>query len=253
MNPKKLRELLERVQAGEEDVDSAVASLRDLPFRDLGYATIDHHRNLRRGFPEVVFGQGKGLDELSGIVAELRREDSTVLVTRVSEVQAERLGREHPSGVHHQRGRLFTIAGATEPPKTRGAICIVSAGTSDLPVADEAAISAETLGNSITRVNDVGVAGLQRTLARIPTFQEATVLIVCAGMEGALPSVIAGLTDRPVIAVPTSVGYGTSFHGLAALLGMLNSCAAGVSVVNIDNGFGAAYAATLINRAEGTP
>lgn len=253
MTPQQLTALLERVRSGELNIDDAVGELRNLPFRELGddggpYATIDHHRAVRRGFPEVVFGLGKGLDELSGIVKELVSTGGTVLVTRVNAEQAARLREEQPAGEFHERARTFLVRGARPATRMRGSVCVVTAGTSDLPVADEAAVCLEAFGNDVVRVTDVGVAGIQRTLNKREVFAAASVVIVVAGMEGALPSVVAGLIDRPVIAVPTSIGYGANYGGLAALLGMLNSCAAGVTVVNIDNGFGAAYAATLMNR-----
>jgi len=242
-----LRALLEQVRAGAVDVDSALEQMRHLPFEDLGFAKVDHHRALRHGMPEVVFGPGKTPDQISLIVATLLAREPNVLVTRASAEAAARLKREHPEAEH------FPISGCLRVWRDRtlrgkGTIAVVCAGTSDLFVAEEAQITAETMGNEIDTIYDIGVAGIHRLMNNRGRLTSARVVIVCAGMEGALPSVVGGLVAAPVIAVPTSVGYGASFHGLAALLGMLNSCASNVTVVNIDNGFGAAYAATLINR-----
>jgi NCAIR mutase (PurE)-related protein len=250
MDPKDLEALLGRVQTGETTVDEAVASLRDLPFADLGFAKVDHHRALRQGVPEVVLGQGKSAEQVVAIVKEIDRHAQVALVTRMSKEQGEALVKAIPEVKWDALSRTAVLARKEIPKRGRGPICVVSAGTADMPVAEEAAITAAVLGNEVERVFDVGVAGLHRLLSRRETLQKATVIIVVAGMEGALPSVVGGLVARPVIAVPTSVGYGASFGGVAALLGMLNSCASGVTVVNIDNGFGAGFAAALINRAE---
>jgi NCAIR mutase (PurE)-related protein len=248
MDPDRLRKLLDDVKSGEVQVEDAMRALRDLPFADLGYATIDHHRALRVGFPEVVFGTGKTPEQIVGIVREIGARGQAVLVTRVSESAATALRAAIPEVVHDALSRTCVLAPAAPAKIAELPICVVTAGTSDLPVAEEAAVTARVMGNEVTRLTDVGVAGIHRLLARRAELDRAGVVIVVAGMEGALASVVGGLVDKPVIAVPTSVGYGASFDGLAALLTMLNSCAAGVTVVNIDNGFGAAYSASLINR-----
>ena len=248
MDPKTLRTLLEQVARGETAVDAALEDLRELPFKDLGYAHVDHHRALRVGIPEVVLGAGKSDEHLEGIVREIARAGHNALVTRLDPDSAARLAAKVPELRYDATSRTAQLLVRPVEPRGRGTIAVVSAGTSDIPVAEEAAITAEAFGNSVARVYDVGVAGLHRLLAKRRQIDEASVVIVVAGMEGALASVVGGLISTPVIAVPTSVGYGASFQGLAALLSMLNSCASGVTVVNIDNGFGAAYAATLINR-----
>jgi NCAIR mutase (PurE)-related protein len=246
-----LRALLEAVKAGDVQIDAALNQLRDLPFADLGFANVDHHRALRVGLPEVVFGMGKTAEQISGIVREMRAKGHPALVTRVDAEKAEALKAVFPSIEHDVLGRTLLLRDAPAPVSGRGPVCVVSAGTSDLPVAREAIVTAQAFGNEVTELHDVGVAGLHRLLARREVLYRANVLIVIAGMEGALASVVGGLVSRPVIAVPTSIGYGAAFGGVAALLAMLNSCASGVTVVNIDNGFGAAYAATLINQVEG--
>lgn len=248
MDAEKLRSLLESVAAGQTSVSSAVEDLRRLPFADLGFARIDHHRALRTGVPEVVLAAGKQPEHLVAIVKELVRGGGNVLCTRVSAEQAEVVTAAVPGARYHALCRLLTVLQAPIVTTGQGTVLVVSAGTSDLPVAEEAAVTAELLGSPVERLCDVGVAGLHRILAAQDELRRAAVLIVVAGMEGALPSVVAGLAGRPVIAVPTSTGYGASFGGLAALLGMLSSCAAGVLTVNIDNGFGAGYAAALLNR-----
>jgi NCAIR mutase (PurE)-related protein len=248
MDAEDLEKLLERVQRRKVTIAQALQRLRDLPFEDLGFAKIDHHRALRQGFPEVVMGQGKQPKNLAAIVRIMQRRKSSVLITRLNDHQIEQLKR-YRLGLN-----LYPIAQAAtwtaKPIRAtgRGTILVVSAGTSDIPVAEEAALTATMMGNKVERLFDVGVAGIHRLLGNRAKLDGAAVLIVVAGMEGALPSVVAGLVAKPVIAVPTSIGYGASFHGLSALLGMLNSCAAGVTVVNIDNGFGAGFAASLINR-----
>ncbi len=247
MNQDQLRSLLEQVRSGSFEIDSALDRLRHLPFEDLGFAKVDHHRALRHGIPEVVFGKGKTPDQVSAIVQSLLNRAQNVLVTRAAPETALRLLDEIPDAEH------FPASGAVRvwrdrTPQGKGKIAIACAGTSDLPVAEEARVTAETMGNEVDSITDVGVAGIHRLMAHRERLAEARVVIVCAGMEGALPSVVGGLVAAPVIAVPTSVGYGASFQGLAALLGMLNSCASNVTVVNIDNGFGAGYAASLMNR-----
>lgn len=248
MNPSDLEKLLQSVARGDTDVGKAMDALRELPFADLGYAHVDHHRALRVGIPEVVFGPGKAPEQLIGIVRELDAKGQPVLVTRAGAEQGALLCAEFPAMRYEPVSRTALLARRPIEARGRGPIAVVSAGTSDIPVAEEAAVTAAALGNEVTRLFDVGVAGLHRLLRRRAVLDEASVVIVIAGMEGALASVVGGLVDKPVIAVPTSVGYGANFGGLTALLAMLNSCASGVTVVNIDNGFGAAYAATLINR-----
>jgi NCAIR mutase (PurE)-related protein len=247
MDQDQLRILLEQVRAGAVEIDTALDRLRHMPFEDLGFAKVDHHRALRHGMPEVVFGLGKTADQVSSIAASLLAKEQNVLLTRLTAEVAERLQREHAGGEY------FPASGALRFWRDRslrgkGKIAVVCAGTSDLPVTEEAEVTAEVMGNEVDAIHDIGVAGIHRLMHHRERLCEARVVIVCAGMEGALPSVIGGLVMAPVIAVPTSVGYGASFHGLAALLGMLNSCASNVTVVNIDNGFGAGYAASLINR-----
>jgi NCAIR mutase (PurE)-related protein len=249
VDPEKLRSLLARVASGETTVDDATGELRHLPFRQLGHvATVDHHRHLRLGVPEVVFGLGKTADQIVAIAGELAATGANVLVTRVEEDKAREITLRLPKARHEAVARAIVVEQAPIEDRGRGEVVVVTAGTSDLPVAEEAALALRLFGNRVGRIHDVGIAGVHRTLARIDDLAAAEVLIVVAGMEGALPSLVAGLVDRPIIAVPTSIGYGASFGGLAALLGMLTSCAAGVTVVNIDNGFGAAYAASAINR-----
>jgi hypothetical protein len=241
-----LQRLLEGVSEGRVGVEDAVAQLRLLPYENLGFARIDHHRALRGGAPEAIFCQGKTPAQVVAIAQRLAARDPNILATRVSDEIAAALVASGLRCRHYADARLVVVR--PEPVYGVGSIVIAAAGTADLPVAEEAALVAEALGNSVERVYDCGVAGLHRLLDHLPLLAEANAIVAVAGMEGALPSVVAGLVDRPVIAVPTSVGYGTSFNGLAALLAMLNSCAAGVSVVNIDNGFGAAHQASQINR-----
>jgi hypothetical protein len=238
--------LLETFRAGDVSRDKVLRAFQAAPVADLGFAQVDTHRALRKGFPEVIFGSGKTPAQVVQIAARLVAHEQRVLVTRITAEHARALRKKFKHAVHHELARCVTID--RKPlPKRPGAIAVICAGTSDLPVAEEAAITAEIMGNRVERLADVGVAGLHRLLSRLETLHRANVLVVVAGMEGALPSVVAGLVAKPVIAVPTSVGYGASFGGLAALLGMLNSCGSGVTVVNIDNGFGAGYAASQIN------
>jgi NCAIR mutase (PurE)-related protein len=248
MDRERLAELLDAVRLGTCPVDEALERLRALPYEDLGFARIDHHRGLRTGFPEVVFGQGKTPEQIVAIAERLVAAGSTVLVTRLAAEAAACLVATVPGFEYHAVARVAVRRARPVADAGVGTVLVVSAGTADLPVAEEAAITAELMGNRVERLHDVGVSGLHRLLSERERLWEAAVLIVVAGMEGALPSVVGGLVDRPVIAVPTSVGYGTSMQGLAALLAMLNTCAAGVTVVNIDNGFGAAAAAARINR-----
>jgi NCAIR mutase (PurE)-related protein len=248
MDSERLVELLEQLRRGEVKVDEAVAQLRHLPFEDLGFAKIDHHRALRQGFPEVIMGQGKEATDIAAIVKAMRRRKANILVTRLSAEKMARLRKLGTPLTYHAAARGATWIGRKITIRGKGIVLVVCAGTSDIPVAEEAALTAAMMGNRVEKLFDVGVAGIHRLLDNRLKLDAAAVLIVVAGMEGALPSVVAGLIDKPVIAVPTSIGYGASFNGLAALLGMLNSCAAGVTVVNIDNGFGAGFAASLINR-----
>ena len=251
MNPRDLQALLASVRDGavtpEAAQDRILQYLRQAPFEDLGFARVDHHRALRQGCPEVVFGPGKTSDQVAAIAERIVAAGHSLLVTRTDRAAYEAVARRIPEAKFHDVARTITLA-LGEIPQGRGTIVVAAAGTADLAVAEEAAVSAELMGNSVDRLYDVGVAGLHRLLAAHPRLTSARVLIVVAGMEGALPSVVGGLVSAPVIAVPTSVGYGASFGGLTALLAMLNSCASGVSVVNIDNGFGAASIASAINH-----
>lgn len=249
MHKAALRSLLDAVSRGDMPVERALDQLRDLPFADLGFAHVDHHRALRVGLPEVVFGLGKTTLQIAGIVREIHGQGNPALVTRVDPEKAEVLLKEFPAIEYDAVARTLLLKNGEIVKRGRGVICIVSAGTSDAPVAAEAVSTARAFGNDVSELHDVGVAGLHRLLAKREQLYAASVLIVIAGMEGALASVVGGLVDKPVIAVPTSIGYGASFGGVTALLSMLNSCASGVSVVNIDNGFGAAYCATLINQS----
>ena len=254
MNPSQLRALLDEVAGGAVDPREAertlLAELRGRPFEDLGFARVDHHRAIRNGFPEVVLGLGKTPAQIAAIAAEIVRRGSTLLVTRASEAAYAEVRAVAPAAAYYEAARIIALRQQDVTPG-KGRLLIIAAGTSDLPVAEEAACTAELMGNEIDRLYDVGVAGIHRLLGERARLDAARVIIVVAGMEGALPSVVSGLVAVPVIAVPTSIGYGASFGGLAALLGMLNSCAAGVSVVNIDNGFGAANIASLINHLVG--
>ena len=247
MNQDQLRSLLEQVRTGAVDTDAAIERLRHMPFEDLGFAKVDHHRALRHGIPEVVFGLGKTPEQVSAIVAALVTRSQNVLVTRATPETAQRILAEVPDAEHFPASGAIRIW-RDRTTQGKGKIAIACAGTSDLPVAEEAQVTAEVMGNEVDAIHDIGVAGIHRLLHHRERLAAARVVIVCAGMEGALPSVIGGLVAAPVIAVPTSVGYGASFQGLAALLGMLNSCASNVTVVNSDNGFGAGYAASLMNR-----
>jgi len=250
MDIKILEQLLEEVRTGRLPVAEALARLRVLPFENLGFARVDHHRQLRQGFPEVVFAAGKSLSQIRGILMALQPQTDNILVTRLVPEKAAALLPEFPEGRYHPDSQVLTLSRGEIADRGRGVIVVVSAGTSDIPVAEEALLTAEIMGHRVEALYDVGVAGLHRLLAHQELLSQATCFIVVAGMDGALPSVVGGLVDRPVIAVPTSVGYGASFGGLAALLTMLNSCATGVAVVNIDNGFGAGYLAALVNRKD---
>jgi pyridinium-3,5-biscarboxylic acid mononucleotide synthase len=247
VNVESIRKLFEQVRSGKVSPDEAVARLRHLPFEDLGFAKVDHHRALRAGMPEVMFGDGKTPDQMAQIFARLAKHGGNVLATRASRKQFAAVKKRVRAAEYREVARAIVLQGDRKK-YGKGTIAVVSAGTSDIPVAEEAVITAEIMGNDVEQLYDVGVAGIHRLLANRGTLARARVIIVCAGMEGALPSVVGGLVGVPVIAVPTSVGYGAAFKGVAALLGMMNSCASNVSVVNIDNGFGAGYVAALINR-----
>ena len=248
MNLHDLEALLGAIRTGELSVAQGVERLRDLPFENAGIALIDHHRALRQGVPETILGEGKTAEQIASIVARMAARGNNVLATRVAEDKGELLRRTYPGGEYDPLARTFTLVQQPLEDLGRGSVLVACAGTSDLAVAREAANTARMFQNRVVEIADIGVAGLHRLLAHSRELREAAVIIVVAGMEGALPSVIGGLVEVPVIAVPTSIGYGAAFGGIAALLGMLNSCAGGVTVVNIDNGFGAAFAATRINR-----
>ncbi|MEN8247021.1 MAG: nickel pincer cofactor biosynthesis protein LarB [Thermodesulfobacteriota bacterium] len=248
MNSDAIKKLLQAVAAGETPVDKAVDEIRKLPFEDIDYAHIDHHRSLRKGFPEVIFGQGKTAEQICGILDHMTDRENIILVTRVDPEKAQKVLDGFSHAEYHDDARMIILQ--KEPPVItgRGPILVISAGTSDIPVAREALLTARAMGNRVESIFDVGVAGIHRLFAHKDLIDQAAVLVVAAGMEGALPSVVAGMVSRPVIAVPTSIGYGASFNGLAALFAMLNSCSSNVAVVNIDNGFGAGYMAAIINR-----
>ena len=247
MDQSKLKTLLESVAGGDVSPEEALDRLRSLPFEDLGFAKVDHHRSLRKGFPETIFCMGKTPEQVVRIVERMRAQGSNVLATRCGPDVVEAICAAHPDAVHHEAARAVTIT-VTPPEPLGGFVAVVCAGTSDIPVAEEAAVTCESIGSKAERIYDVGVAGIHRLLEQGEKLQKANVIVVCAGMEGALASVVAGLVGKPVIAVPTSIGYGASFGGIAALLGMLNTCAPGVAVVNIDNGYGAGAYAAIINR-----
>lgn len=242
-----MAKLLQKVSSGELSVDEAIAELSVLPYEDLIYAKVDHHRELRLGFPEVILGQGKTIEQLVTIAQRLAAQGDRVLITRVSQDAYRAISKSIPDATYNLVARAIIVNRVKED-SPRPGIVVVTGGTADIPIAEEASATAELMGNSVDRIYDVGVAGLHRLLDKLPQLQQARVVVAAAGMEGALPSIISGLLPVPVIAVPTSVGYGASFGGLAALLAILNSCAPGVVVVNIDNGFGAGYMAGLINR-----
>jgi pyridinium-3,5-biscarboxylic acid mononucleotide synthase len=244
----RLRKLLQEVARGKSSVETAFRKIRSLPFENLGMANVDHHRAIRQGVPEVILGEGKTAGQIIPIAKAMRRNGSDVLITRIDAAKAKTVRRHFPLAKHVPAARCLVIRSRKPKPSGKGTILVVTAGTSDIPVAEEAAVTAEFLGNRVERLFDVGVAGIHRLLMRKKALLDARVIVVAAGMEGALASVVGGLTDKPVIAVPTSVGYGASFGGVAALLGMLNSCAPTVAVVNIDNGFGAGVISSVINR-----
>ncbi len=248
MTAEKLKQLLRQVAEGKASVDSAFRKIRALPFETLGMARVDHHRTIRQGVPEVILGEGKTAAQIIRIARTMRNAGVDVLITRVDGETQKRIRKPFPRAVVHREARCVVIRSAGAAVNGKGNILVVTAGTSDIPVAEEAAVTAEFLGNRVERLYDVGVAGIHRLLMQKKALLSARVIVVVAGMEGALASVVGGLTDKPVIAVPTSVGYGASFGGVAALLGMLNSCSPTVGVVNIDNGFGAGVLSSVINR-----
>jgi NCAIR mutase (PurE)-related protein len=250
LNAESIRTLFEQVRRGKLSPDDAVEHLRHLPFEDLGFAKVDHHRVLRAGMPEVILGQNKTPAQLAQIFSRLARHGGNILATRASKAQYAAVKKKVRKAEYRELARAIVLQ-RDHNKYGKGVIAVVSAGTSDIPVAEEAVVTAEVMGNDVVHVYDIGVAGIHRLLAHRGTLTRARVIIVCAGMEGALPSVVGGLVGVPVIAVPTSIGYGAAFEGVAALLGMMNSCASNVSVVNIDNGFGAGYVASLINRLQG--
>lgn len=247
MTPEYIRGVLEELKAGNLSVEIAMSKLKELPYSDLGYAVLDNHRQLRRGYPEVIYCAGKTTEQVRGIVVNMLDRGVNILGTRANEEMFNAVKEVCPEVQYHPLARTLVID-IQKKIKTESFIAVVTAGTSDIPVAEEAAITAELFGNKVERLFDVGIAGIHRLLSKIDMIREAKVLIVIAGMEGALPSVVGALVDKPVIAVPTSVGYGAAFSGVAALLGMLTSCTSGISVVNIDNGFGAGYLASMINQ-----
>lgn len=247
MNTESLKGLLENVKNGEMSIEDAMVLLKKLPFEDLGFAKVDHHRNLRNGYPEVIYSEGKTNEQIKAIVHKLMERNNNIMATRASKSVYDAIKDITDDVVYHEAARIVVVK-KREIVFSDKYIAVVTAGTTDIPVAEEAAITAETMGNKVERIYDVGVAGIHRLFARADVLQNANTLVVAAGMEGALASVVGGMVDKPVIAVPTSVGYGASFNGLSALLTMLNSCASGVAVVNIDNGFGAGYLAAMINK-----
>ena len=248
MDMQSLHVILKAVAKGETSIEEAANALTNISCEDIEYAHIDHHRSLRKGFPEVIFGQGKTPDQIIGIMEKMLIQENVILVTRIEAEKAEKVLARYPDAVFHEDARMIVWKKHEIDIQGKGTILVVSAGTSDIPVAKEAFITAEMMGNKVESVFDVGVAGIHRLFRHKEMIENASVLIVAAGMEGALPSVVAGMVSRPVIAVPTSIGYGVSFGGMTALFSMLNSCSSNVAVVNIDNGFGAGYMASMINR-----
>jgi len=247
MDKEKLQKILQEVKDGVIDITEAVEKLKILPFQDIGYAKIDLHREIRKGFPEVIFCEGKTPDQVKGIVEKLLKHHKTVMATRVNKKIIEILNELNEKSTYFEKANII-LFGEKNEITSSGKIAVITAGTADIPVAEEAAVTSEIMGNEVTRIYDIGVAGLHRVISSLDKIQKANIIIVVAGMDGVLPSIMGGLVDKPIIAVPTSIGYGANFNGLSALLTMLNSCAPGVSVVNIDNGFGAGYFAGIVNR-----
>jgi NCAIR mutase (PurE)-related protein len=252
VNRERIKRLLEDARSGRINIDEAADRLSHLPYEDIEFARVDHHRELRMGFPEVILGQGKTVEQITGIAERILINSSNLLISRTTEEVFGRISALAPDAKFHAEARMISVL-RDQTERGDGSIAVISAGTSDIPVAEEAAVTATAMGNRVSRIYDVGVAGIHRLLGALDEFKSARVIIVAAGMEGALPSVVGGMVAVPVIAVPTSIGYGASFNGLAALLGMLNSCASNVTVVNIDNGFGAGFVASLINRPPASP
>ncbi len=256
MQENEIKELFEQVKRGEKSVEDAVNELKNFPYHEMGFANVDHHRALRTGFPEIIFGQGKSAMQINAIMKELLQKNRIVMATRVDEEKADAVCKELPEAVYYRDARILAAerdraegkSEKEEKLRKEKTVAVVSAGTADIPVAEEAAVTAELLGNEVRRIYDVGVAGIHRVFSKLDIIRSCNVVIVVAGMEGALVSVVGGLVDIPVIAVPTSVGYGANLGGVTTLFSMLNSCANGIGVVNIDNGYGAAYLASVINR-----
>ncbi len=246
MNENELKQLLEAVKNNEIGIDEASEKLKTLPFEDLGYAKVDHHRAVRTGFPEVIFGETKTPEQIASIMKKLAADGGNIMATRCSADTFAKVSRQIPEAVYHEDARIIALM--QDERHDKGTVAVVTAGTSDIPVAEEAAVTSEILGSRVERVYDVGVAGIHRLIARLDVIRQADAVVAVAGMEGALASVVGGLVEVPVVAVPTSVGYGANFGGISALLSMLNSCANGIGVVNIDNGFGAGYLATMIAK-----
>ena len=251
MDKEQIRRLLENVQSGETDIEAALEHLKHLPFEEMGFAKLDHHRTLRRGFPEVIYCEGQTLEQIEKITAKMAEQGNLVMATRATSEMFDRIKTVCPEAEYYESARIV-LSDAIPKPKVTKKILVITAGTSDIPVAEEAVITARVMGSPVDRIYDIGVAGMHRLMAHREQIQSANVVVVVAGMEGALASVVGGIVDKPIVAVPTSVGYGAAFDGLAALLSMLNSCSPGVAVVNIDNGFGAGYYAGVINQIRQT-
>jgi len=247
MTGKELEKLLKQVSAGTMSTEEALERLRSFPYTDLGFAKIDHHREIRTGYPEIIYCAGKTIEQVREIFRAMVGKENNIIGTRASREMYDAVKANNPGAIYHEQARIISVQ-KKKPECPDSNIAVITAGTSDIPVAEEAAVTAELLGNKVIRIYDVGVAGIHRLVDKLPEIKSCSVIIVIAGMEGALASVVGGLVDKPVIAVPTSVGYGASFEGLSALLAMLTSCSAGVTVVNIDNGFGAGFSASMINR-----
>jgi pyridinium-3,5-biscarboxylic acid mononucleotide synthase len=249
MNIKEVEKLLNDVKAGQTSIEEALTVLKDFPYTDLGFARIDHHREMRTGYPEIIYCAGKTIDQVREIFTVMSQKENNIIGTRANTDMYEAVKMVHPDTVYFSMARIISLQ-KKKPEQTKSSIAVITAGTSDMPVAEEAAITAELLGNKVLRIYDAGVAGIHRLVDKLPEIRTCRVVIVIAGMEGALASVVGGLVDKPVIAVPTSVGYGANFGGISALLAMLTSCSTGVTVVNIDNGFGAGFSASMINKME---
>jgi pyridinium-3,5-biscarboxylic acid mononucleotide synthase len=249
MNVKEVEKLLKDVKTGEISVEKALDVLKNFPYTDLGFARIDHHREMRTGYPEIIYCAGKSVEQVTEIVRVMSERENNVIGTRATREMFDAVKGNTPEAIYYPMARIISVQ-KKKPKAPESRIAIITAGTSDMPVAEEAAVTAELLGNNVLRIYDAGVAGIHRLVDKLPDIRSCRVIVVIAGMEGALASVVGGLVDKPVIAVPTSVGYGASFGGISALLAMLTSCSTGVTVVNIDNGFGAGFSASMINRME---